>query len=96
MSNGPDVLTAVDTESVLSAVRRGLRANRLLAIGLLMALAIVVVALFAPLLAPSRLPERDPSTPDVARARPRPTGSGPTSWGATCTRGCSSAPGSRR
>ena len=53
MSNGADVLTTVDTESVFGAVRRGLRENRLLATGLLMALAIVVVALLAPVLAPS-------------------------------------------
>ena len=53
MSNGADVLTTVDTESVFGAIRRGLRENRLLATGLLMALSIVVVALLAPVLAPS-------------------------------------------
>ena len=44
MSGGADVLATVDAESVFGAIRRGLRENRLLAIGLLMALAIVVVA----------------------------------------------------
>ena len=53
MSRGADVLETVDAESVFGAVHRGLRENRLLAIGLLMALAIVVVGLLAPLLAPS-------------------------------------------
>jgi peptide/nickel transport system permease protein len=53
MSRGADVIETVDAESVFGAVRRGLRENRLLAIGLVMALAIVVVGLLAPLLAPS-------------------------------------------
>ena len=53
MSGGADVLVTADAESVFGAIRRGLRENRLLAIGLLMALAIVVVGLLAPVLAPS-------------------------------------------
>lgn len=53
MSGGADVLVTMDAESVFGAIRRGLRENRLLAIGLLMALAIVVVGLLAPVLAPS-------------------------------------------
>lgn len=53
MSRDADVLVTVDTESVFDAIRRGFRENRLLAIGLLMCLAIVVVGLLAPVLAPS-------------------------------------------
>jgi peptide/nickel transport system permease protein len=53
MSGGADVLVAADAESVFSAIRRGTRENRLLAIGMLIALAIVVVGLLAPVLAPS-------------------------------------------
>ena len=51
MSGGADVLDTVETESIFSAIRRGLRENRLLAIGLAMALAMVVVGLLAPVLA---------------------------------------------
>ncbi|MGH2596881.1 MAG: ABC transporter permease [Actinomycetota bacterium] len=53
MSGRADVLVTADAEGVFGAIRRGLRQNRLLAIGLLMALAIVVVGLLAPVLAPS-------------------------------------------
>ena len=52
MSGGADVVVTMDADSVLGAIRRGLRENRLLAIGLLMALAIVVTGLLAPALAP--------------------------------------------
>jgi peptide/nickel transport system permease protein len=52
MSGGADVLVTAETESVFRAIRRGFRENRLLAIGLVMALAIVVVGLLAPALAP--------------------------------------------
>ena len=52
MSGGADVVVTTDADSVLGAIRRGLRENRLLAIGLLMALAIVVIGLLAPALAP--------------------------------------------
>ena len=51
MSGGADVLDTVETESIFSAIRRGLRENRLLAIGLAMALAMVVVGSLAPVLA---------------------------------------------
>ncbi|HTG48750.1 MAG TPA: ABC transporter permease [Actinomycetota bacterium] len=47
-----EILVTADTEGALQAIRRGLRANRLLAIGLVMALLIVLVAILAPLLAP--------------------------------------------
>ena len=52
MSVDADVVVTTDADSVLGAIRRGLRENRLLAIGLLMALAIVVIGLLAPALAP--------------------------------------------
>ena len=53
MSGGADVLVTADAESVSRAIRRGLRENRLLAIGLAMALGLVVIGLLAPVLAPS-------------------------------------------
>jgi peptide/nickel transport system permease protein len=53
MNGGADVLAIVESESVVHAIRRGLRENRILAVGLAMALAIVVVGVLAPLLAPS-------------------------------------------
>ena len=47
-----EILVTAETEGPLAAIRRGLRQNRVLAIGLVMALVIVVVGLLAPLLAP--------------------------------------------
>jgi peptide/nickel transport system permease protein len=47
-----DLLVTAESESLLEALRRGVRQNRLLAIGIVLALVIVVIALIAPLLAP--------------------------------------------
>ena len=47
-----DLLVTAESESVLDALRRGVRRNRLLAIGIVLVLVIVLIALIAPLLAP--------------------------------------------
>ena len=48
-----DLVVTAETAGALETIRRGLRENRLLAVGLVMASVIVLVGVFAPLIAPS-------------------------------------------
>ncbi len=71
------------------------RGNHLAMVGLLILVALVLIAAFAPLLAPARPVSCRTSATGCSRWAPRGTSSAPTRWGATSSRASSTARASR-